>query len=81
MLKFWKFRLWNWKEIMTSQEQWFDGISYFDVGADGLVFRHIVDKVIIIIILKKSAIGNSFNVYKMIGDGGQRPTDHRRQSN
>jgi len=45
MLRFWKYRLWNWKEIMTTKEQWYDGISYFDVGADGLIFRHTADKV------------------------------------
>jgi len=44
MLKFWKFKLWKWKELINQQETWHDGISYFDVGADGRIFQHIADK-------------------------------------
>ncbi|CAL8143664.1 unnamed protein product [Orchesella dallaii] len=45
MLKFWKFRLWKWQEIMNHQETWYDGISYFDVGGDAKIFQHLADKV------------------------------------
>lgn len=47
MLKFWKYKLWKWQEIMNHQETWYDGISYFDVGADGKIFQHVADKVLI----------------------------------
>jgi hypothetical protein len=47
MLKFWKFRLWKWQDVMKQQEIWYDGVSYFDVGSDGLIFRHIADKVMV----------------------------------
>ncbi|ODN06426.1 hypothetical protein Ocin01_00255 [Orchesella cincta] len=45
MLKFWKYKLWKWQEIKNNQETWFDGISYFDVGADAKIFQHLADKV------------------------------------
>ncbi len=47
MLKFWKYKLWQYQDIMKQQEVWYDGISYFDVGGDGLIYRHIADKVIL----------------------------------
>lgn len=50
MLKFWKYKLWKWQEIMNHQETWYDGISYFDVGADGKIFQHVADKVLITIV-------------------------------
>ncbi|CAH0699344.1 unnamed protein product [Spodoptera exigua] len=42
---FWKYKLWNMKEVFRDQELWYDGFSTFYVGADGLVQKHVVDKV------------------------------------
>jgi len=44
MLQFWKFKLWDWKGIMERQGTWHDGVSYFDVDSNGLIYRHIADK-------------------------------------
>lgn len=46
MLTFWKYKLWNIQEVFDNQEKWYDGFSTFYVGDDGLVFKHILDKVI-----------------------------------
>lgn len=45
MLNFWKFKLWKLKEIFEDQEAWYDGFSTFYVGSNGLVFKHVADKV------------------------------------
>jgi hypothetical protein len=45
LLKFWKFSLWRRQELQKQIASWYDGISYFDIGSDGLVWRHIADKV------------------------------------
>lgn len=45
MMNFWKYKLWKLKEIFEEQEAWYDGFSIFYVGSDGLVIKHIVDKV------------------------------------
>ncbi|XP_063830347.1 uncharacterized protein LOC135079653 [Ostrinia nubilalis] len=42
---FWKYKLWNLKEAFKDQELWYDGFSTFYVGADGLIQKHIADKV------------------------------------
>ncbi|KAM3957010.1 uncharacterized protein C6orf136 homolog [Aphomia sociella] len=42
---FWKYKLWNLKEAFKDQELWYDGFSTFYVGADGLIYKHIADKV------------------------------------
>ncbi|CAH0405718.1 unnamed protein product [Chilo suppressalis] len=42
---FWKYKLWNLKEVFQDQELWYDGFSTFYVGGDGLVQKHIADKV------------------------------------
>ncbi|KAI5631897.1 hypothetical protein NE865_15369 [Phthorimaea operculella] len=42
---FWKYKLWNMKEIWKDQELWYDGFSTFYVGADGLIQKHVCDKV------------------------------------
>ncbi|XP_075989538.1 uncharacterized protein LOC142985319 [Anticarsia gemmatalis] len=42
---FWKYKLWNMKQVFQDQELWYDGFSTFYVGGDGLVQKHIVDKV------------------------------------
>lgn len=44
ILMFWKFKLWKLKEILEDQESWYDGFSTFYVGGDGLVYRHVADK-------------------------------------
>ncbi|XP_041974412.1 uncharacterized protein LOC121729837 isoform X2 [Aricia agestis] len=41
---FWKYKLWNMKEVWKSQELWYDGFSTFYVGGDGLVQKHVADK-------------------------------------
>lgn len=33
------------KEIFDGQESWYDGFSIFSVGSDGLVYKHVLDKV------------------------------------
>ncbi|XP_022113041.2 uncharacterized protein LOC110991825 [Pieris rapae] len=42
---FWKYKLWNMKEVFQDQEMWYDGFSTFYVGSDGLIHKHIADKV------------------------------------
>ncbi|CAH2100391.1 unnamed protein product [Euphydryas editha] len=42
---FWKYKLWNIKEVFQDQELWYDGFSTFYVGSDGLIQKHIADKV------------------------------------
>nr|CAG4641031.1 EOG090X09QP [Eulimnadia texana] len=44
MLNFWRYKLWEWKEMMNKQEAWYDGFSTFHVGSDGLVHLHVADK-------------------------------------
>ncbi|KAJ8949577.1 hypothetical protein NQ318_016208 [Aromia moschata] len=45
MLTFWKYRLWNFKEIFDNQtESWYDGFSTFYVNVDGFVVKHVADK-------------------------------------
>ncbi|XP_037028864.1 uncharacterized protein C6orf136 homolog [Bradysia coprophila] len=46
MLQFWKFKLWEFKKIREQEETWYDGFSTMYVGEDGLVFKHVIDKVI-----------------------------------
>lgn len=45
MLNFWKFKLWKLKEIFEDQEAWYDGFSTFSVGSNGLIYKHVADKV------------------------------------
>ncbi|CAK1548061.1 unnamed protein product [Leptosia nina] len=42
---FWKYKLWNMKEVFQDQEMWYDGFSTFYVGSDGLIQKHVADKV------------------------------------
>lgn len=46
MLQFWKFKLWEYQKIRDHEESWYDGFSTMYVGEDGLVFKHVIDKVI-----------------------------------
>lgn len=41
---FWNFRVWEWKEMMKNESEWIDGFSIFEVGGDGLVHKHICEK-------------------------------------
>lgn len=44
-LQFWKFRLWEMKKLYDDhQESWYDGFSIFFVANDGLVYKHVADK-------------------------------------
>nr|CAG4650317.1 EOG090X09QP [Sida crystallina] len=43
-LNFWRYKLWQWKDLMAKQESWYDGFSTFHVSSDGLVHLHIADK-------------------------------------
>lgn len=45
MFQFWKIKLWKLKEIFDQQEAWYDGFSTFYVGPDGLIYKHVADKV------------------------------------
>lgn len=41
----WKFKLWEMRQMFDeNQEAWYDGFSIFCVGSDGLVYKHIADK-------------------------------------
>lgn len=46
MLQFWKFKLWEYEKIRAQEETWYDGFSTMYVGEDGLVYKHVIDKVI-----------------------------------
>jgi len=46
IFQIWKFKLWKMKEMLEQQQIWIDGFSTMYVGSDGLVFKHIADKVI-----------------------------------
>lgn len=43
-ISFWKFKVWKLKEAMEHQESWYDGYSVFHVAGDGLIYKHIADK-------------------------------------
>uniref|UniRef100_A0A0K8UGP6 Uncharacterized protein C6orf136 n=1 Tax=Bactrocera latifrons TaxID=174628 RepID=A0A0K8UGP6_BACLA len=45
MLSFWKYKLWQIKEIFDEQESWYDGFSVCYLGPDGLIHKHVVDRV------------------------------------
>ena len=46
VLAFWKFKLWNAKESLEKyKDEWIDGFSILYVGGDGLIYRHVCDKV------------------------------------
>lgn len=64
MLNFWKYKLWKLHEIWEQTETWYDGFSTFYIGEDGLITRHIADKVKIILII------NSLIISCSLGDAG-----------
>ncbi|XP_055842848.1 uncharacterized protein C6orf136 [Episyrphus balteatus] len=45
MFQFWKVKLWKFKEILDQQEAWYDGFSTCYVGPDGLIYKHVADRV------------------------------------
>ncbi|EDW74765.2 uncharacterized protein Dwil_GK15850 [Drosophila willistoni] len=45
MFQFWKYKLWQMKEVLNDQEAWYDGFSVCYLGDDGLIVKHVVDKV------------------------------------
>ncbi|ALC42631.1 CG16787 [Drosophila busckii] len=45
MFQFWKYKIWQLKEVLKDQEAWYDGFSICYLGDDGLIIKHIVDKV------------------------------------
>ncbi|XP_037953911.1 uncharacterized protein C6orf136 homolog [Teleopsis dalmanni] len=45
MFNFWKYKLWQFKQMFEEQESWYDGFSICYLGADGLIIKHVVDKV------------------------------------
>jgi len=47
MLTFWRFKLWELsRELRDNTEVWYDGFSTFYIGDDGVIHKHVVDKVI-----------------------------------
>ncbi|XP_060523560.1 uncharacterized protein C6orf136 homolog [Cylas formicarius] len=44
MLKFWKVKVWRSKEIIEKSENWYDGFSVFYVNSDGVIFKHVAEK-------------------------------------
>lgn len=45
LFMFWKFRIWEWKKMMSREAEWTDGFSVMKVGADGLIHEHTCDKI------------------------------------
>lgn len=44
LFMFWKFVLWKWKKTVDKETEWIDGFSVFFVGSDGLIYKHVCDK-------------------------------------
>nr|CAG4644127.1 EOG090X09QP [Lepidurus arcticus] len=44
MFNFWRYKLWEWKKLKDKQEVWYDGLSTFHVGSDGVIHLHVADK-------------------------------------
>ncbi|XP_043491959.1 uncharacterized protein LOC122517566 [Polistes fuscatus] len=40
----WKFKFWRIKEALSDAEVWYDGFSTYYVGADGKIYKHVMDK-------------------------------------
>ncbi|XP_022232135.1 uncharacterized protein C6orf136 homolog [Drosophila obscura] len=45
MFQFWKYKVWQLKEVLQDQEAWYDGFSICYLGDSGLIEKHVVDKV------------------------------------
>nr|SVE90008.1 EOG090X09QP [Daphnia sinensis] len=44
LLQFWRYKLWQWKDLLQKQESWYDGFSTFHVSSKGLITLHVADK-------------------------------------
>lgn len=44
LFQFWRFKLWQWKELINKQEAWYDGFSTFHVSSKGHITLHVADK-------------------------------------
>ncbi|XP_014237126.1 uncharacterized protein LOC106659219 isoform X1 [Trichogramma pretiosum] len=44
--RFWKFKVWKIRESVKDIESWHDGFSTFYMNDKGLVYKHVIDKVI-----------------------------------
>jgi len=44
MFLFWKYKLWNIKELFDKTDAWYDGFSTFYVDGEGKVYKHVADK-------------------------------------
>lgn len=44
MFTFWKYKLWKIRDVLNETEAWYDGFSTFYLGDDGLIIKHVVDK-------------------------------------
>lgn len=40
----WKYKDSTWKKIVQEDPEWLDGFSVFSVGQDGLIYKHVCDK-------------------------------------
>uniref|UniRef100_A0A1A9WP73 Uncharacterized protein n=1 Tax=Glossina brevipalpis TaxID=37001 RepID=A0A1A9WP73_9MUSC len=45
MFNFWKYKLWDMKGVFDNQEAWYDGFSVCYLGENGLIYKHVVDKI------------------------------------
>uniref|UniRef100_A0A336MA01 CSON013935 protein n=1 Tax=Culicoides sonorensis TaxID=179676 RepID=A0A336MA01_CULSO len=44
MFMFWRYKLWELRKAFDEEESWYDGFSTFYVGSDGLINKHVVDR-------------------------------------
>jgi len=44
MFMFWKYKLWNYKEMFDKTENWYDGFSTFYINSEGQIVKHVCDK-------------------------------------
>ncbi|CAL1297499.1 unnamed protein product [Larinioides sclopetarius] len=44
LLNFWKLQTTSWQEFLNDEADWLDGFSVFSVGPDGLIYKHMCDK-------------------------------------
>lgn len=44
MLTFWRYKLWDFKELFDKTESWYDGFSIFYVNSEGQIVKHIAEK-------------------------------------
>ncbi|XP_056638148.1 uncharacterized protein LOC130446102 [Diorhabda sublineata] len=44
MMTFWRYKLWDIKELFDKTESWYDGFSIFYVNSEGQIIKHVADK-------------------------------------